>query len=102
LFSKIKPIKKVKEKKEINKTIKAMLVTNGKDAFLLLDKVRKEKKMSVRQICAKIGVSEGQYYRWCSDFKSQNSATPKFDKLSKISSALGYEFRIVEKKSEDG
>ena len=70
----------------------------AKQAFLILHKLRIKRGISVREICAKIDISQSSYSRYMNDFKSQNKCAPKVSVLMRYADALGYEFNIVNKK----
>ena len=94
---------KKNEKKltEIEKQLKNTPVNDTRKAFYLLSKVKNSRKIKTADICAKMGIAQSSYYRYLIDFKSQKSCSPKLSVLNKFLDALGYEIRIVDKKTEN-
>jgi len=76
------------------------LITGAKELFLLLSAVVIERRISVAEISAKIGIAKTAYYRYQSDYPSQNPNVPSLQVLLRFANALGYEFRVVNKKIE--
>ena len=79
---------------------KKLLINSGKEAFLILSKIRKDKGIKVADVCPEIGISKAQYYRYGADYASQAAVNPKLDVLKRYADYLGYDIALVEKKSK--
>ena len=94
-------MEKHKKKSTIfEKELQEALINDTKRAFYLLHKVKKERGISTVYICDTLGISKSSYYRYISEFDSQNRCSPKVNILNKFLNALGYEILIVEKNNE--
>jgi transcriptional regulator with XRE-family HTH domain len=75
-------------------------ITDANDLFYKLLKVNNKVGLSQAELAAKTGKTKSMISRYINRFKSQSSCTPKLDFLVSLADVLGYEIRIVEKKSE--
>lgn len=77
-------------------------IKDANELFYKLLKVNNKTGLTQAEIASKTGKTKSMISRYINRFKSQSKTTPKLDFLLRFADALGYEIRIVEKKSENG
>lgn len=89
--------KSTEEQNDVNR----LSITTSLEAYYILSKIRKERGISVKEICAKLGISESAHYRYTSNYKSQKKVQPSMALIIRFCDVLDYDLRIVNKNMEE-